>query len=76
MAHIFHAGDIMGAAHIGIGLDWDGGGGVDGLHDIAALPAITARMRRWHFRQSHWANVEWQCAAFAAAGRKCATGKP
>jgi membrane dipeptidase len=45
MAHIFHAGDIMGAAHIGIGLDWDGGGGVDGLHDIAALPAITARMR-------------------------------
>ena len=45
MAHIFHAGNIMGAAHIGIGLDWDGGGGVEGLHDIAALPAITARMR-------------------------------
>jgi len=45
MAHIYHAGGIMGAAHIGIGLDWDGGGGVDGLHDIAALPAITANMR-------------------------------
>lgn len=45
MAHIYHAHALMGAAHIGIGLDWDGGGGVDGLQDILGLPKITAAMR-------------------------------
>jgi len=45
MMHIYHAHALMGAAHIGIGLDWDGGGGVDGLQDIAGLPKITQAMR-------------------------------
>lgn len=45
MAHIYHAHALMGAAHIGIGLDWDGGGGVDGLQDITGLPKITLAMR-------------------------------
>jgi membrane dipeptidase len=31
----------MGPGHVGIGLDWDGGGGVDALHDIVGLPKIT-----------------------------------
>lgn len=41
MAHIVYALDVMGAAHVGIGLDWDGGGGVAGLQDVAAVPKIT-----------------------------------
>ena len=45
MAHIYHAHALMGAAHIGIGLDWDGGGGVHGLQDISGLPKITSAMR-------------------------------
>ena len=45
MRHIYHAHALMGAAHIGIGLDWDGGGGVDGLQDITGLPKITQAMR-------------------------------
>ena len=45
MSHIYHAHELMGAAHIGIGLDWDGGGGVDGLQDITGLPKITLAMR-------------------------------
>ena len=45
MRHIYHAYALMGAAHIGIGLDWDGGGGVDGLQDITGLPKITQAMR-------------------------------
>ncbi|MAA76778.1 MAG: peptidase M19 [Rhodobiaceae bacterium] len=45
MAHIFYAHELVGAAHIGIGLDWDGGGGVDGLQDITGLPKITLAMR-------------------------------
>lgn len=49
MAHIYHAHELMGAAHIGIGLDWDGGGGVDGLQDITGLPKITMAMREAGF---------------------------
>jgi membrane dipeptidase len=41
MAHINHTLTLMGPGHVGIGLDWDGGGGVDALHDIVGLPKIT-----------------------------------
>ncbi|WP_414519968.1 membrane dipeptidase, partial [Nostoc sp. PCC 9305] len=30
--------------HVGIGADWDGGGGVTGMNDVAALPRITERL--------------------------------
>ena len=45
MAHIFHTLEVMGADHVGIGLDWDGGGGVNGLQDVSNLPKITAALR-------------------------------
>ena len=41
MDHIFAALELMGPDHVGIGLDWDGGGGVNGLQDVANLPKIT-----------------------------------
>jgi membrane dipeptidase len=41
MANLLHAIQIAGVDHVGIGLDWDGGGGVTGLEDIADLPKIT-----------------------------------
>ena len=41
MANLLHAIRVAGVAHVGIGLDWDGGGGVTGLEDIADLPKIT-----------------------------------
>ncbi len=34
----------MGPEHVGIGADWDGGGGAVGMDDITALPKITARL--------------------------------
>ncbi|HEY0325276.1 MAG TPA: dipeptidase [Allosphingosinicella sp.] len=37
---------VMGADHVGLGADWDGGGGVRGLEDVSLLPRITARLRR------------------------------
>ena len=46
MRSLLHAIAIMGVDHVGLGADWDGGGGVIGLEDIAALPRITARLRR------------------------------
>lgn len=41
MANLLHALQVAGVDHVGIGLDWDGGGGVAGLEDIADLPKIT-----------------------------------
>ena len=41
MAHMLHALKVVGPDHVGIGLDWDGGGGVVGLEDVIDLPKIT-----------------------------------
>ena len=46
MNHIFYALDLMGPDHVGIGLDWDGGGGVNGLQDVSDLPKITAALQK------------------------------
>jgi len=39
--HLLHALKEVGPNHVGIGADWDGGGGVGGMEDIASLPRIT-----------------------------------
>lgn len=44
MKHLLHAIALVGVEHVGIGADWDGGGGVEGLQDIVGLPKITARL--------------------------------
>lgn len=44
MKHLLHALQVAGVDHVGIGLDWDGGGGVDGMEDVSGIPAITARL--------------------------------
>ena len=44
MQHLLHVLKLVGAEHVGIGADWDGGGGVKGLEDVSALPQITARL--------------------------------
>jgi membrane dipeptidase len=46
MRSMLHAIQVMGADHVGLGADWDGGGGVIGMADITALPRISARLRR------------------------------
>jgi membrane dipeptidase len=45
MRSMLHAIEVMGVDHVGLGADWDGGGGVIGMEDIAGLPKITARLR-------------------------------
>ncbi len=44
MKHLLHALKVAGPDHVGIGLDWDGGGGVVGMEDVADLPKITAAL--------------------------------
>ena len=45
MRSLLHAIKVMGVDHVGIGADWDGGGGLIGMKDITGLPIITARLR-------------------------------
>ncbi len=44
--HIDHAVKIAGVDHVGIGTDFDGGGGVEGAQDVSELPNITAELLR------------------------------
>jgi membrane dipeptidase len=46
MESLLHAIRVMGVGHVGIGADWDGGGGVQGMEDVADLPRITERLLR------------------------------
>ena len=42
--HIMHMIDVMGVSHVGIGTDFDGGGGVPGLEDASWLVTLTRRL--------------------------------
>jgi membrane dipeptidase len=44
MKQVLHALEVVGPDHVGIGADWDGGGGVVGLEDVGGLPKITERL--------------------------------
>ena len=57
MRSLLHAVAVMGVDHVGLGADWDGGGGVIGMEDIAALPRITARLRREGFSEGDIAKI-------------------
>lgn len=41
MAHVLHVLELVGPDHVGIGADWDGGGGVTDMMDVSELPKIT-----------------------------------
>jgi membrane dipeptidase len=77
MRAMLHAIRVMGADHIGLGADWDGGGGVQGMEDITLLPRITERLRREGFSERDIAKIMGgnllrvmrQAQAFAARQR-------
>ena len=57
MRSLLHAVRVMGIDHVGIGADWDGGGGLSDMKDISGLPAITARLRGAGFSEADIAKV-------------------
>jgi membrane dipeptidase len=57
MRSMLHAIRVMGADHVGLGADWDGGGGVIGMEDIGSLPRISARLRREGLSEADIAKV-------------------
>lgn len=42
--HLLHALEVVGPDHVGMGADWDGGGGVEGMEDVSFLPKVTERL--------------------------------
>lgn len=40
MRHLLHILKVAGWQHVGLGADWDGGGGVTGYEDITQLPKV------------------------------------
>ena len=57
MRAMLHAIRVMGVDHVGLGADWDGGGGVVGMEDVRALPRISARLRREGLSEADIAKV-------------------
>jgi len=77
-ANLLHALKIAGVDHVGIGADWDGGGGVVGMEDVASLPKITEALLKAGYSREDIAKV-WSgnvlrvlAAAEAEAAREAA----
>jgi len=78
VANLLHAIKVAGVDHVGIGADWDGGGGVTGLEDVASLPRITEALLKAGYSQADIAKI-WSgnvlrvlAAAEAEAAREAA----
>ena len=57
LEHLFHTLDLVGPDHVGIGADWDGGGGVDGMVDIVDVPKITDALIEAGYSDQDIANI-------------------
>lgn len=57
MKHLLHALQVVGPDHVGIGMDWDGGGGVVGLEDVSGLPRITAALLKAGYTKQDVAKI-------------------
>lgn len=57
MKHLLHLLEVAGPDHVGIGADWDGGGGVSGLDDVSQLPVITQRLLDAGYSEVQIANI-------------------
>lgn len=56
MQHVMHALDLVGPDHVGVGADWDGGGGVAGMEDVTFIPKITERLVKAGYTEAQLAN--------------------
>jgi membrane dipeptidase len=57
MQHLLHILQVAGPEHVGIGADWDGGGGVEGLADVTQLPRITERLLAAGYGEQDLVNI-------------------
>ena len=52
MDHFLYVLKLIGPNHVGVGADWDGGGGVAGMRDITGFPKITERLLEEGYTQA------------------------
>lgn len=57
MSQLLHALKLVGPDHVGIGSDFDGGGGVAGLEDVSDYPEITRRLVQSGYGESDIAKI-------------------
>ncbi len=57
MRHVLHAIEVAGVDHVGIGIDFDGGGGVTGLEDVSDYPKITAALLKAGYSREDIARI-------------------
>ncbi len=76
--HLDHAVKVAGIDHVGIGSDFDGGGGVPGFNNVAEAPNVTIELVRRGYTEAQirkiwgenllrvWRDVERVAAGLAA----------
>ncbi len=57
MKHLLHLLDVAGPEHVGIGADWDGGGGLSDLEEVSQLPVITQRLLDAGYTEQQVGNI-------------------
>lgn len=57
MSQLLYALKLVGADHVGIGSDFDGGGGIVGLEDVSDYPEITRRLVQSGYSESDIAKI-------------------
>ncbi|PIB90972.1 dipeptidase [Caulobacter sp. FWC2] len=79
MSSMLHTLKIAGPKAVCVGADWDGGGGVEGLEDVADLPKITARLKAEGYSdadiQAIWSGNVLRLVAGAQAYAKSVAAK-
>jgi len=75
MRHVTHALDLVGPDHVGVGADWDGGGGVTGMNDVTAIPKITESLVKAGYTEAQLGNF-WSGNALRVLGKAHDARKP
>lgn len=57
MEQFLHVLKLVGPKHVGVGADWDGGGGVSGMRDILAIARITDRLLAEGYSEADLQNI-------------------
>ena len=55
--HIDHMVAVMGIDHVGVGADFDGGGGVSGMYDVGEIGNLTAELLKRGYTESDIAGI-------------------
>ncbi|MFD1610686.1 dipeptidase [Sphingomonas tabacisoli] len=67
MESLLYVLKLVGPDHVGIGMDWDGGGGLIGMNDISGLPRITAALKKAGYSDADVAKI-WSGNLLRALG--------